>query len=113
MSTDDMTPTRSDYEAAARAAGLRIEWIEDAGAAIIVNADGTRGAWWDPIHDDGDSRRLQVAARIGIRFEGNIVFAFRGLSPWLPVVLGTDPCAAAREAVWRVAVMVGKEMKDA
>lgn len=114
-----MTPTRSDYEAAARAAGL-----SDPDRVTLINGDwckyapkpGVMGPYvrWDPRNNDADSRRLQVAAKIDLRFstDRTSVCAIHDFpfGPSASAECSTDPCAAAREAVWRVAVAVGKEM---
>jgi len=47
---------------AARAHG-GLEYVDEMGW-IHVNPDGTRGAWWNPLMNDGDALRLAV--RLGI-----------------------------------------------
>lgn len=69
---------------------------------------------WDPIGDDGDSRRLQIAIGIDLLIDGGTVTAcfdkedlsIKVVERYLP-----DPCAAARLATVKVAAEIGRNMK--
>ena len=92
-------------------------------AALAVNQErspagdlwsNARGALWDPEHDDGDSRRLQVVLLIDLDFYDDRANAWNQL--WCVEAseppLGTDPAAAARMAVLRVAAQMGAALKE-
>jgi hypothetical protein len=110
-------PTREDYELAAKAAGFSTfkvsnDWHDK--GRYIVNDN-----YWQPLDDDGDSRRLQVAIGANLVFVDvcNSVFAE------YPQKLGcflakeatfadhnNDKYEAARHAVFELAVEVGRGM---
>jgi hypothetical protein len=62
-----MTPTREQLELAAKAAGIVIEDWNDANSPMYR---GARGDWhvWRPATDKSDSRDLEVACEIELRY---------------------------------------------
>lgn len=78
--------------------------------------------WWNPRTDDGDSRRLAVKLRIDVKWGDNENYyvttkTWRYGKGWFdakksfnPAIEGDD-LRACREAVFQVAVQIGKEMK--
>lgn len=112
-------------ELAALAAGIDIHFDED-GDSYRVKASGNR-VYWNPRDDDGDSRRLEV--KLGIKVlpypifghEKHSVIASRRwwaspedddntyVGPEVMEAYGTNPCAATRLAVLRVAAEIGQE----
>lgn len=105
-----MTPAlRADHEAAARAAGLRLEWktgVCKGGPFCAPFLAGT-DLPWRPLDDDGDSRRLQVACGLWLAPRGG-----GGSAVYVRGAIVTEPgdggsLAAARRAVFRAAVLLG------
>jgi hypothetical protein len=100
---------RELLEAAAKAAGMNIEW-QPCGWAH----NNETGCEWNPLTDDGDALRLAVKLRLtvncsyddvtlcGQEFTQKEVFLERN---------GEDPLAATRRAIVRAAAAIGKEMK--
>jgi hypothetical protein len=100
---------------AARAHG-DLEYVEDMGW-IHALPDGTRGAWWHPLTDDGDA--LRTAVKLGIEIGYGI-----GCTTWRVwcggtesfVTIGkaehyeTDSYTATRLAIVRAAAAIGKGM---
>lgn len=102
---------RELLELAAKAAGYGVEWDD-------VDCP------WNPANDDGDSRRLQVALSIDLRFgvsdnfgpyvqarnevrRGDVI-DFHECYQW--VSLHPDANAAVRRAVLEVAAAIGQSM---
>lgn len=89
-------------------AGMVSVWIDDA-PVIVRLAD-----------DDGDSRMLQVACRIGLDFEviggewcavAHSPWDAKGNSQCANETIGSDARLAARMAVLRCAAMIGEAME--
>lgn len=100
-------------EAAARAAGY---W-----SAEFKCADKLPRPGWNPLTDDGDSRRLQVKLRIHLEFAkrlgakeyDRVQASPAGMGHLAEVVMfGNDEDAAVRLAVLRVAVSIGQAQGD-
>lgn len=120
---------RELLELAAKAAGLHVKAERvDAGdtfVGLIIGRKGTREKEdWNPASDDGDSRRLQVALSIDLRFgvssnfgpyvhartevrRGDVI-DFHECYQW--VSLHPDANAAVRRAVLEVAAAIGQSM---
>lgn len=110
---------RELLELAAKAAGLKLIPFED--APLL---DDESQAHWNPANDDGDSRRLQVALSIDLRFGVSDLYGpyahartevRRGDSidfheSCLPMGLLPDANATARRVVLEVAAVIGKAM---
>lgn len=84
-------------------------------------SSGEIGGWegyeWSPLTDDGDSRRLEVALNIEVRFHLTCpvlaVTATCAANSRIPVMRetwGTDKHAATRLAVLRAAAAIGEKM---
>lgn len=107
---------------AAKAAGIGLfphgdPWRDSgAGKGLLLSSGATV---WNPLADDGDSRRLQVALRIetyqaddegmgcyaGYPVQGESLRIRYAIEP-----SGDDPCAAMRLAVLRAAAEIGRAM---
>lgn len=96
-------------EAAARAHG-GLAYVEDMGW-IHQAPDGSRGAWWHPLTDDGDALRLAVKLNIDVRqcepaLSANPRSAVYAKAPgapgWIESYNG-DSYAATRRAIVRAA----------
>lgn len=99
-------------EAAAKAAGIDAEFHPELG-------HGPEGMWlkgarspdnskyWNPLNDDGDALRLAVKLRIRIAGMGQRAYAFTGLQEFWENE-DTDPYAATRRAIVRVAAEIGR-----
>ena len=97
----DMTD-REKHEWAAKAAGIAhvtpmmIEWGQ-----------------WNPLHDNNDAFRLAARLKIQVAFgtfKDNVASAYKFDTPAVEVE-NTDIEAAAREAIFLMAVDIGKGMK--
>jgi hypothetical protein len=113
-----MNPTREQMELAAKAAGLK-GWWNDALGEYYYKRSGLSRRWLP--HDDGDdSQRLQVKLRIRISWlkDANSVSAdnftdtflcakYVDFNPAIP----DDDLRAMREAIFLVAVEIGRAMK--
>lgn len=103
---------RTDYELlslTAIAAGLEIERTHDivAIAYLAHDADWPR-TMFSPLHDDGDSRRLQVRLEIEVYHAEGEVYAGWVRQPGGRIAYciephGDDACRATRRAVARAA----------
>jgi hypothetical protein len=108
---------------AAKAAGLRIEWVDGIGA-ICINDDGTRGAWWDPLASKADTFDLMVTLRLTVDMTdceccvGVYANQLEETSMQVPDILvrhsadwpdcvTTDPAQALRIAITRAAAEIG------
>ena len=101
---------RELLEAAARAAGINVEWHFGCGDALAyVEKCASRRLFWNPLADDGDALRLAVKLRLKIvPLEGGGVdvehtsdeetFGVCLVSECVP-----DPYAATRRAIVRAA----------
>jgi hypothetical protein len=123
-----MTSGRSDHDFAAKAAGILLDGLASAHIAQGVRADdylirNDKGGHsiWNPRHDDGDSRRLQIACGMNLVFVDvcNSVFAEYPQKPGYFLAKeatfadhNNDKNAAARDAVFQLAVEIGKGMKQ-
>lgn len=85
---------------------------------------------WDPLGDDGDSRRLQVACDLAVipypiyakpkhsvmvkRYEDSLA-VYRGEVQEIATIenYGADQYAATRRAITRAAAEIGKQMREA
>lgn len=103
----------TDLEYAAKAAGIDGQLEGD--GWFINNADGLQ---WNPEEDEGDSRRLQVKLRLSIHLSIDVVQVdlpsfnsgvFKDIE-FNPAIEGDD-LRACREAVFQVAVQIGRNMK--
>jgi hypothetical protein len=97
---------RKMLELAAKAAGYSFKWGKDwhdKGAPLVDDK------LWNPLDDDGDNRRLQVDLKIELIITDQSANAcFDGVFYSEP--LGKGARKAARRAVVRAAVEIGKGM---
>ena len=115
---------RELLELAAKAAGIEGSQCDWKTALRVIRERGVAPVLWNPLADDGDSRRLQVALTIDLRFGvsdnfGPYVHArsevrrddfidFHECYQW--VSLHPDANAAVRRAVLEVAAAIGQSM---
>jgi hypothetical protein len=103
---------RELLEAAAKAAGMDIEW-QPCGWAH----DNETGCEWNPLTDDGDAFELAVKLRLDIGFEKLYMVSVwcRPLDDWViehcDDGMGSDIAEKTRRAIVRAAAAIGKEMK--
>lgn len=105
-----MTPTREELELVAEAIGLQIAFLN--GIPYWVISVGTRE--WHPTTASGDSRMVQDALRIHIRYWISAVCAFKDLSERRikhEEYYTDNVSLAVCTAVWKVAVQVARERK--
>lgn len=104
------TTDRELLKLAAKANGGLL-YVEDVDSWIHVDADGNRGAWWNPRDDDGDSRRLEVNLYIDVSFKGDSVHAYARFADCktFSEQYGDDSGAATRLAVLRAAASIGEQ----
>ncbi len=103
------TTNREMLELAAKAAGYSFKWGKDwhdKGAPLVDDK------LWNPLTDDGDA--FQLAARLKLQvafgtFKDNTASAYQFGKPAVEVE-NTDMEAAAREAIFLMAVEIGKGM---
>lgn len=89
-------------------------WQEDTGIEFALLAYGSNPEGFSPLTDDGDSRRLQVKLRIDVKWVYGCWIAERDDISASVIGRGDiegDDLRACREAVFQVAVQIGKEMK--
>ena len=91
---------------AAKAVGGYV-YIEDMGW-IEELPDGTRGAWWSPLTDDGDALRLAVKLKLDLR--RSPTHGTPGEHLTIRQEIGSDHCAATRRAIVRAAAEIGRGM---
>ena len=74
--------------------------------------NGDRGAWWNPLTDDGDALRLAV--KLGMHFEcgaeWSICYAGSVCAKQFSERHGDDKYAATRRAIVRAAAEIGRAM---
>ena len=114
-------PTREDYELAAKAAGIRhIEYTNDYDGSHglqLCDEHGRHTHSWNPLTDDGDSRRLQIAIGADLyiwtysavaqeQIDGSTVLDYAELY----ADHNNDKCEAARHAVFWIAVEIGRAL---
>lgn len=86
-------------EAAAKAAGVELEGVVEEGADAGKGVT-RRGAWWAPMHDDGDALRLAVDLQMDVYVRAEWVEAVVPMSAPQKVRYGVEgPRTAARRAI--------------
>ena len=114
---------RELLEAAAKAAGLALEWPQHVGGADYLSPRETAD-WqlWNPLKNDGDALRLAVklglailhddgsAVRVGWFANQQCPITMDGAGPWFWKEWlrdnGDDPNAATRRAIVRAAAAI-------
>lgn len=112
-----MKTDREMLRLAAKANGGLL-YVEDVDGWIHVDADGDRGAWWNPLTDDGDALRLAVklfmfvdsAAGAPDSFGAELVRAGNEVVDKTEPRTHDGPYAAARRAIVRAAAAIGETM---
>ena len=97
---------------AAKAAGLGLEWCEAWKCMAKLCADETfaHNSQWHPLVDDGDAFRLAVTLRLCAlwQYNGFLVYSSDDYAREDDL---SDPYAAVRRAITRVAAEVGRNMR--
>ena len=97
---------RELLEMAAKAAGLRVKWVEFWNAmklCDLVSINGAKMRKWNPLTDDGDALRLAVTLREKLGTEITSCFGIGRFNSYR-----SDPFAATRLAIVRAAAEIGK-----
>ncbi len=107
---------REMLELAAKAAGLNVKSYavdtDDKFTHLIVGRKFTKEKIaWNPLTDDGDSRRLQVLLQITLECNHYFTVAIGRGNITCQVRTGDDPTDAARRAVGNVAAEIGRNME--
>ena len=108
------TTDRIKHEWAAKAAGISIGYQKWADETWTYFDRGRRGhPVWNPRHDNNDAFRLAARLKIQVAFgtfKDNVASAYKFGAPAVEVE-NTDIEAAAREAIFLMAVDIGKGKK--
>ena len=109
-----MSDYRELIQMAAKAIGYQvIDWYGDK----FPTHDGEKLIGWNPLSDDGDSRRLQIALGMNLYITNKYALAELISDSEEPAITRKEYCteetkgAAARKAVVRVAAEIGRQMK--
>lgn len=116
--TDDMTDTELML-LAAKAAGIRLEWIGDIALDCTNLKPGkpaSKGKMWWPLVDDGDALRLAVKLRLQVTpgtYNSDEFTVYRAgyAECHEHVHYQQDQCAATRRAIVRAAAEIGKAVQ--
>lgn len=114
----EQSEIRELLELAAKAAGYNAKWCDFDGMDIRVGYQGgmclkDQDCYWNPYHDDGDSRRLEV------RLTLSVIHSTGGAAMVMSHDMGVsitetpsdgDSEAATRLAVLRAAAEIGRRM---
>jgi hypothetical protein len=115
-----MTPTREEYEAAAKAAGIEIASFDYYGVPVLPTPQHDAfPPYWRPLHDGNESQDLQCRIEAQILTTKSQVFASRFIPLTNHVNLASerydgtleDRLRALREAIFRLAVEIGRGME--
>ena len=107
---------RELLELAAKAAGIKLRWIqgsedEECVHPIRRREDGMCEVDWLPLTDDGDALRLAVACDMLVEIEGHTARSVTKRGDHEAYQTSGDPYAATRRAIVRAAAEIGKGMK--
>lgn len=106
---------RELLEAAAKAAGLRLQEKGRKDSVFIVLTNDNGDYIWSPLHDDGDALRLAVKLRFGVTIDsyvGPLGFVRVYVSNSIPAVeepIEGDAGAATRRAIVRAAAALAPQ----
>ncbi len=100
---------RELLERAAKAAGKLIEFDDWSGKPVAFLYNDELVPAWNPLEDDGNAFRLQVALGIEPAFNEASVIVWFGSDQHLTEMKGADPLAATRRAVVRAAAAMAGE----
>ncbi len=110
------TPTREDYDLAAKAAGFADVHFKDGLAMREADWNTDYSVEWNPYNDDGDSRRLQIAIMARLTpcsWYASAITYGKELPKRKDASYAdhnNDKGAAARAAVFWLAVEIGRSM---
>lgn len=116
-----MTEAKTDrelLELAAKAHG-NLLYVDGMNSWIHVDQAGNRGAWWNPLTDDGDALRLAVKLRLRVctpTTDTDCALASNGdVTAYSEDELSDTPMsdlyAATRRAIVRASAEIGEAMK--
>jgi hypothetical protein len=108
---------RELLELAAKAAGIKIEWLtaSDRSPHIVGVSGNSHRCYFNPLGDDGDALRLAVRLHIDIRFEAPAIDPnWKAISKTRTNTYATesskDAFAATRRAIVRAAAEIGGKL---
>ncbi|PUE09034.1 hypothetical protein B9Z51_08880 [Limnohabitans sp. T6-5] len=105
-----MTTNREQHELAARAAGLLLLWKTGSCKGGEFEAAFVGDQPWRPKEDDGDAFRLSVMLHMDFTLSGRHAAVAQAGCSLAQEFCNGDTYAAARLAIFRVAVEIGKAM---
>ena len=105
-----MSADRELLEAAAKAAGVELEWDGPPDIWQPMYYQGKTYHGWNPLADDGDALRLAVKLRLSHLWQHDWLMVYRGDDSVRERDL-SDPLAATRRAIVRAAAEIGRSMK--
>lgn len=112
---------RELLEAAAKAAGIEIEWDGSTQQPVMIDEHGRRIGWWNPLMSDGTALRLAVKLGISVEQDPEVAevstafvvgrIGYNTTESYGPLRDGSqdDPCAATRRAIVRAAAAMAEE----
>ena len=99
-------PTRTDYEHAARAAGIEI-WRTGIKDRLPFTGTGE----WNPYNDSADAFRLMAECGLFVKCKSNSVQICTPHGEWMTFFHNDEnPELATRHAIFWAAVAIGKQM---
>jgi hypothetical protein len=117
------TFTREDFEMAAKAAGLTVEWDGDGFVVPQPFKGYTNYEPWNPRDDDGDAMRLASRLNLTMKISDSLVEVIRAgtlaaasyMSTHRTAALAgmpvfSDKDTATRHAIFRAAIVIGRAM---
>lgn len=105
-----MKTDRELMKFAAKAHG-NLLYVEGMNSWIHADEAGNRGAWWNPLTDDGDALRLAVKMKLAVVIRDDDTRANQYLNDSKRREFhDADPYAATRRAIVRAAAAIGEAM---
>ena len=92
---------------AAKAHGELVQ-AEPNGDWIHEDSEGNRGAWWNPLTDDGDALRLAVKLNLTIKIYGANTMVYDMNDKFLADFVDCETDTATRRAIVRAAAGIGR-----
>ena len=99
---------RELLELAAKAAGIRLEWVRNSGGFYYENRETGREIF-DPLTDDGDALRLAVKCRLLVDCASHCARPLDDGIGWRDAD-DVDANAATRRAIVRAAAGIGRAL---
>ena len=108
-----MTTDRELLEAAAKAAGIEVEFRVFSDSSFICFQKGGNCFHdeWNPLEDDGDALRLAVKLLFEIDMDRRSIAIRHQTGVKILKAFNNDPYATTRSAIVRAAAEIGRNMK--